>query len=206
MPRLDPEIRRQAIVDTASELFHKNGFDEVRIEDILTEAGISKGGFYHHFKSKEGILRQLVVEETGSMILEVSEEIESNNPTEALLHLFSSGSVLLGSEVGILSTLGGFQSKTVYLDELERQFSIKLKPLLANILESGVRNGVFKKVDCTSTAEIICAVNDHGNRCAILNKLEGDQLKSYYATALESLATFLGVIEEMNPLIDEIRS
>jgi len=50
--------RRERIVDVASELFRAHGFDGVAIAEIMKSAGVTHGGFYGHFDSKE----QLVAE------------------------------------------------------------------------------------------------------------------------------------------------
>ena len=49
-----PEIR-QKIVETASLLFYKNGYNSTGINEIISEAGIAKATLYSHFKSKEDI-------------------------------------------------------------------------------------------------------------------------------------------------------
>ena len=45
--------RRDNIVDVASELFRARGFDGVGIAEIMKAAGVTHGGFYGHFESKE---------------------------------------------------------------------------------------------------------------------------------------------------------
>lgn len=45
------------IYDCASQLFREKGYDGTSIIDIATAAGLSVGGFYHHFKNKEEIMR-----------------------------------------------------------------------------------------------------------------------------------------------------
>lgn len=49
-----PEIR-QKIIETASLLFYKNGYNSTGINEIISEAGIAKATLYSHFKSKEDI-------------------------------------------------------------------------------------------------------------------------------------------------------
>lgn len=49
-----PEIR-QRIIETASLLFYKNGYNSTGINEIIFEAGIAKATLYSHFKSKEDI-------------------------------------------------------------------------------------------------------------------------------------------------------
>src|ERR1700730_19262646 len=44
---------RERIVDTASRLFREKGFDGVGLDAIMKGAGLTHGGFYGHFESKE---------------------------------------------------------------------------------------------------------------------------------------------------------
>ena len=47
--------RREQIVDIASQLFRARGFDGVAIPEIMRAAGVTHGGFYRHFESKEDL-------------------------------------------------------------------------------------------------------------------------------------------------------
>lgn len=58
--RMTPETRRARILDAAQGLFLDRGWDAVTIADVLDVAGISKGGFYHHFAAKEDLLHGVV--------------------------------------------------------------------------------------------------------------------------------------------------
>ncbi|NQX93092.1 MAG: TetR/AcrR family transcriptional regulator [Flavobacteriales bacterium] len=44
---------RSHIVQTASELFYKNGYNATGINEIIAESGIAKATLYNHFKSKK---------------------------------------------------------------------------------------------------------------------------------------------------------
>ncbi len=46
---------RQNIIETASYLFYKNGYNLTGINEIISESGIAKATLYNHFKSKEDI-------------------------------------------------------------------------------------------------------------------------------------------------------
>lgn len=50
--RLDLDARRQQLLALGLEMFSKHAFDEVSIDDIAHQAGISKGLLYHYFGSK----------------------------------------------------------------------------------------------------------------------------------------------------------
>ncbi|MGD6974458.1 TetR/AcrR family transcriptional regulator [Bacillus altitudinis] len=58
MPRNKyPEITEQRILDTATKLFLEKGWEQTTIQDIVDELGdLTRGAFYHHFKSKEDII------------------------------------------------------------------------------------------------------------------------------------------------------
>ena len=43
------------IIETASSLFYKNGYNSTGINEIISDAGIAKATLYNHFKSKEDI-------------------------------------------------------------------------------------------------------------------------------------------------------
>ncbi len=51
--------KRQELLSTAEKLFCQQGYDKTSVQDILNAASLSKGGFYHHFSSKEEVLTAL---------------------------------------------------------------------------------------------------------------------------------------------------
>jgi len=58
--RLPPPLRMAQILDAALSVFHEKGFAASRIDDIALRAGLSKGGVYAHFDSKEEIFEALI--------------------------------------------------------------------------------------------------------------------------------------------------
>jgi TetR/AcrR family transcriptional regulator, transcriptional repressor for nem operon len=46
---------REKIVEVASTLFRKHGFDGIGVADIMKAAGLTHGGFYGHFESKDDL-------------------------------------------------------------------------------------------------------------------------------------------------------
>ncbi|EIL85490.1 TetR/AcrR family transcriptional regulator [Bacillus altitudinis] len=47
----------QQILDVSTKLFQEKGFEKTSLQDIIHELNMSKGAIYHHFKSKDEILR-----------------------------------------------------------------------------------------------------------------------------------------------------
>ena len=51
---------RDQIVEAADRLFYERGFEHTSFADIADVVGISRGNFYHHFKSKDEILKAVI--------------------------------------------------------------------------------------------------------------------------------------------------
>ena len=51
---------RERIVDQASHLFRQRGFDGVGVADLMKASGLTHGGFYGHFQSKEQLMAEAV--------------------------------------------------------------------------------------------------------------------------------------------------
>ncbi len=62
---------REKIVAAARQLFNQRGFLTVSIDDVMAEAGLTRGGFYNHFGNKEDLLLASI------------EAYEQCNPTDA---------------------------------------------------------------------------------------------------------------------------
>jgi TetR/AcrR family transcriptional regulator, transcriptional repressor for nem operon len=49
---------RERILDAAAQLFRERGFDGIGVADLMKEAGLTHGGFYGHFSSKDDLIAQ----------------------------------------------------------------------------------------------------------------------------------------------------
>lgn len=56
--RLQSEDTRRAILEAAARLSRQGRFDKMTVRDVCAAAGVTTGAFYHHFSSKEDLLRQ----------------------------------------------------------------------------------------------------------------------------------------------------
>ena len=59
----DPESARGKLLQTAAHLFRSKGYERTTVRDLAGAVGIQSGSIFHHFKSKDEILRS-VMEET----------------------------------------------------------------------------------------------------------------------------------------------
>ena len=84
---------RERIVEIASRLFRERGFDGIGVADLMKSAGLTHGGFYGHFDSKEDLMAQACARALEGSLSKWRERIEANpdNPLAALAALYLSG-------------------------------------------------------------------------------------------------------------------
>ncbi|MEO6281699.1 TetR family transcriptional regulator [Roseateles sp.] len=56
--RAQAEENRERILDNAAQLFRERGFDGIGLNDLMQAAGLTRGGFYGHFESKDDLAAQ----------------------------------------------------------------------------------------------------------------------------------------------------
>ena len=74
----DKEATRRKLLDAAVHLFRLKGFASTTVDDICEEAKLTKGSFFHHFKSKE----ELGVE-AAALFSAMSAEMFANAPFQS---------------------------------------------------------------------------------------------------------------------------
>ena len=67
MARRPREGVHDALLDAARDVFARHGLDRARVEDIARRAGISKGAFYLHFRTKDDAFREIVQRFLGAL-------------------------------------------------------------------------------------------------------------------------------------------
>lgn len=75
---------REKIVQAAAAAFRAGGAANVRVEDVMARAGLTHGGFYAHFRSKDELLRE-AVRHAGDQTLENLSKPLSETPDQARL-------------------------------------------------------------------------------------------------------------------------
>lgn len=82
---------REKILQEAARLFREQGFDAVGVADVMKAAGLTHGGFYGHFKSKDDLIGQAACEASAEVLERwskiVDEEGEGALPTLAARYL-----------------------------------------------------------------------------------------------------------------------
>jgi AcrR family transcriptional regulator len=79
--RLGVDERRKQLLDLALELFGNRPYDEISIDEIAKEAGVSKGLLYHYFPSKRAFFVAAVEAASASLLESTEVETAGEVPT-----------------------------------------------------------------------------------------------------------------------------
>ena len=78
------EITHARIVETAARAIRRSGYSGTGVADIMKEAGLTHGGFYAHFASRDEMLAE-AVSLAGTETIAVTEQLFANTPKEQRL-------------------------------------------------------------------------------------------------------------------------
>ena len=95
---------REQIISAAARRFREKGFDGIGVADLMKEAGLTHGGFYNHFNSKEeliGLASRRALRETAGRWEKVIAE-SPGNPLQALANYYLSERHQSHAETGCL--------------------------------------------------------------------------------------------------------
>jgi len=68
-PQGHKEKTRQTIVQAARRLWKSQGYGGASVDKVMEEAGLTRGGFYAHFKSKEDLLVEALSEQLAADVI-----------------------------------------------------------------------------------------------------------------------------------------
>jgi AcrR family transcriptional regulator len=77
--------RAQRILDAASELIQRWGYNKTTVDDIARQAGVAKGTIYLHWKTREDLFLALIRREELMLVDDIKQRID-NDPEGATLH------------------------------------------------------------------------------------------------------------------------
>src|SRR6218665_138052 len=83
----DPAKRAQ-ILDGAKRCFLSLGFEASSMNEITTEAGVSKGTLYVYFADKEDLFKALIDREKSAVMSAAQQQLELPGTTADALHRF----------------------------------------------------------------------------------------------------------------------
>ena len=169
--RMAPSERRAHILDAAQKLFFARGWDEVTIADVLNEAGISKGGFYHHFAAKEDLLDG-VVERFTTEALASAQAARAATSGDALkrfnafLAESSRWKAEQGQQMKFFMDVMLHPGNDVLFGRITAAATAAAMPVLLEMIAQGVDEGAFDVPDINLVGETIMALSQ-GRRAVL---------------------------------------
>lgn len=100
--RLDPQVRRDLILDEAARIVAEEGVSTVSMERLGREAGISKALVYNYFPSRNALLCDLLVREYRHFQAEARQAKEGVNDFESLVRVTTRAYLRHVAERGML--------------------------------------------------------------------------------------------------------
>ncbi|GAB5382610.1 MAG: TetR/AcrR family transcriptional regulator [Aliiglaciecola sp.] len=151
------EKTRELLLSTARRLFSEEGYEQTTTNKLLVASGVSKGGMYHHFSSKQELMEAIYVEDCERVFQRIEEVSTADTALDYLiqavltwLNLVSEpelGSVLLAQGPKVL----GWQR----CREIEAKFS--LQPMIETI-EKCMASGQINVTSARATVQVINAM------------------------------------------------
>ncbi|NLI68016.1 MAG: TetR/AcrR family transcriptional regulator [Bacilli bacterium] len=138
---------RSKIIQTALLLFEEKGYHGVSINEIVTEAGTSKGGFYHHFSSKDELL--YVIHDIFITYAIENAKLAARSYESPLEQL----QAIIKSFVGVFHVykphLTVFYQEAKYLhpkyDEIIRKKRDEFRQIIYDVVKAGKERGEFRQ-------------------------------------------------------------
>ena len=83
---MDDTSTRERIIEAADQMFYAQGFEHTSFADIAHAVNISRGNFYYHFKTKDGILDAVIERRLANTQAMLDQwEIEGDTPKARIL-------------------------------------------------------------------------------------------------------------------------
>lgn len=151
-----PEQTIERILDTSARLFIEKGYEQTSIQDILDDLKLSKGGLYHHFKSKEEILEAVMqkrAENIADMLHNIIQNTTAPNAKEKLRKIICQ--LAADSESHSLDVVLATQVSNPYFVANGLQICVNQDaPIICKLIEEGIKDGSLKTEQPKLCAEV----------------------------------------------------
>lgn len=137
--RVAAERTRRKIMDAAERLISERGFDNVTVDEITAEAGVSKGSFYTYFKRKEDVVGEIAHEHFEDM-RERSDRLESGVCDKIAAFLTESMEYIVKSGVKLAQQWLKCGMEPELMTDVSNKFAYDMR-VIREILDAAVKSG-----------------------------------------------------------------
>lgn len=131
----------------AVDRFYSQGYARTTVDDIVAEAGVSKGAFYHHFRSKDEVFAQIQMELINELIAHFEDIVRSNDTASARLEAIVDTMVHTTVDDRAIVTVWSREGEDL-ASELRASILVlrdRLGAILVNTIAEGMASGEFKR-------------------------------------------------------------
>lgn len=156
-----PEERPREILDAALTVFAERGYRNARIDDVAEAAGVTKGAVYHHFDTKEELLRRAIADHLEAAHLDMEEHLRmpgtpASVRIRALLRRAFGRVSPNGRKVMAVLFQGLRQEVPDVYREWMRDGPVKAWQRLAGLIVEGSKRGEFRTdIDAEAAARLV---------------------------------------------------
>lgn len=186
----DPETRRKEFIEAARDLFLEKGFDQTSVSDITNKVGMSHGSFFYYFKSKNEVMKE-VINSNLNYWEKFMKDLVSNDKIDALEKLkviFSLTIESQKSKQNINEFLQKEGNAIMYREHRKRAREIVI-PLLTQVVEQGVKEGIFKVEYPRETVEFVSYIVEN-----LGDSLKAAQSKEEYLRKINALKILMAKV------------
>ena len=136
---------RDRLLKAAVDLYSAKGFAGASVEEVARRAGVTKGGFYHHFDSKAHLIMAIHNGFVDLQISEIKAVIDDELPPEETLR----GAIvvvvrnILLHKASVSLFMREYPAMPKDVDRSVRDRRLEYEQLLVRIIDSGRDEGVF---------------------------------------------------------------
>lgn len=156
MTRIKDEMRER-IIEAARNTFSRFGYKKATLEDIARLTFKGKSSIYYYFSDKEEIFMAVVQKEAGLLRQELLLAMEKeNNPLDKLKAYCITRIKTFSKMVNYYTAVkDDLLQRMPFIDTLRVQYDHDEMNIVKSIIEQGIKDGVFKKVEVESCARAI---------------------------------------------------
>jgi AcrR family transcriptional regulator len=196
------EDKKKELLLIAEKLFIEKGFQQTSVEDILLTSGISKGGFYHYFKSKDELLSESInslLDEVAVILQKIAND-DKLGAKDKLNRFFVEKSKVQSSKYEYAKLLGAIMQTEIAQYIFYITMSNKFVPPLARIIKQGVDEDVFDVEFPEETADILTRVISSVVQSPLYlsNLHDAEKHKRYIDSVQYAISRTLGLKEPVN--------
>src|SRR5258705_11710513 len=111
-----PQTPKAKLLDAALSLIREKGYSSTSVDELCTEAGVTKGAFFHHFKSKDALAVAAANHwsETTGAFFETAPYHKHGDPLDRVLGYLDFRKAILKGEIAEFTCLAGMMVQEIY--------------------------------------------------------------------------------------------